>query len=187
MDARDWYDPALVKSRFLVLSAFVLALDQWSKLWIEAGLELHGRLPVLPGFFDLVHVQNTGIAFGLFPAGRELAGTLLLTALGFAALTVVSLYFRSTSEREPLLLFSLALVLGGAVGNLVDRVLLRAVTDFLDVYVGTHHWPAFNVADSGVTVGIVLMLAHSFGSLVWRRPGAAGTSRRGLIQARTSK
>ena len=187
MDARDWYDPALVKSRFLVLSAFVLALDQWSKLWIETTLELHGRLPVLPGFFDLVHVQNTGIAFGLFPAGREVASTLLLTALGFAALSVVSLYFRSTSEREPLLLLSLALVLGGAVGNLIDRILLRAVTDFLDVYVGTHHWPAFNVADSGVTIGIVLMLAHSFLPQVRRRPGGAGASRRGLIQARTSK
>ncbi len=187
MGTRDWYDPTPVKSRFLVLSALVLALDQWSKLWIEASLELQGRLPILPGFFDLVHVQNTGIAFGLFPAGRELAGTLLLTALGFAALTVVSLYFRSTSEREPLLLLSLALVLGGAVGNLVDRLLLRGVTDFLDVYVGAHHWPAFNVADSGVTVGIVLMLAHSFGPQVRRRPGAARASRRGLIHARPSK
>lgn len=193
MGARDWYDPTPVKStslrktNCLVLSALVLALDQWSKLWIEASLELQGRLPILPGFFDLVHVQNTGIAFGLFPAGRELAGTLLLTALGFAALTVVSLYFRSTSEREPLLLLSLALVLGGAVGNLVDRLLLRGVTDFLDVYVGAHHWPAFNVADSGVTVGIVLMLAHSFGPQVRRRPGAARASRRGLIHARPSK
>ena len=151
-----------MKSRFLVLSALVLAVDQWSKWWIEATLEQHERLPVVPGFFDLVHVQNTGIAFGLFPAGRELLGTLLLTALGCAALTVVSVYFRQTSEREPLLLLSLSLVLGGAVGNLVDRILLRAVTDFLDVYIGAHHWPAFNVADSGVTVGIVLMLAYSF-------------------------
>ncbi len=151
-----------MRARFLVLSAFVAALDQWTKLWIEAILEPHDRLPVWPGFFDLVHVQNTGIAFGLFPAGRELAGTLVLAALGLAALTVVSVLFRRTSEREPLLLLSLSLVLGGAVGNLVDRILLRAVTDFLDVYVGTYHWPAFNVADSAVTIGIVLMLAHSF-------------------------
>jgi signal peptidase II len=184
---RDWYDPSPVKSRFLVLSACVLALDQWSKLWIEASLETHGRLPVLPGFFDLVHVRNTGIAFGLFPAGGDLGGTLLLTALGFAALIVVSLYFRGTSEDEPLLLLSLALVLGGAVGNLVDRTLLGAVTDFLDVYVGTHHWPAFNVADSGVTVGIVLMLAHSFRPQLFRRSSASGASGHGLIQARTSK
>ncbi len=176
-----------MKSRFLVVSAFVLALDQWTKLWIEASLEVHGRLPVVPGFFNLVHVQNTGIAFGLFPAGGEFAGTLLLTALGFAALIVVSLYFRSTSEREPLLLLSLALVLGGAVGNLVDRILLRAVTDFLDVYIGTHHWPAFNVADSGVTVGIVLMLAHSFGPQLRRRSSAGRAQRRGLVHARTSK
>ncbi|MCY3971706.1 MAG: signal peptidase II, partial [Acidobacteria bacterium] len=121
-----------MKARLLVVSAFVLALDQWTKLWIEASLEVHGRSPIVPGFLDLVHVQNTGIAFGLFPADRELAGTLLLIALGCAALIVVSLYFRSTSEREPLLLLSLALVLGGAIGNLADRVLLRAVTDFID-------------------------------------------------------
>ena len=187
MGNRDWYDPGLVKARFLVLSACVLALDQWSKLWIETSFEPHGRLTVLPGFFDLVYVRNTGIAFGLFPAGGELAGTLLLTALGFAALVVVSLYFRATSEREPLLLLSLSLVLGGAVGNLVDRLLMRAVTDFLDVYVGSHHWPAFNVADSGVTVGIILMLAHSFGPQLRRRPSAAEASRHGLVQARTSK
>ncbi len=187
MGSRDWYDPDLVKSRFLVLSACVLALDQWTKLWVETSFELHGRLTVLPGFFDLVYVRNTGIAFGLFPAGGELAGTLLLTALGFAALVVVSLYFRATSEREPLLLLSLSLVLGGAVGNLVDRLLMRAVTDFLDVYVGSYHWPAFNVADSGVTVGIVLMLAHSFGPRFRRHPNAAETSRHGLVQARTSK
>lgn len=176
-----------MKPRFLVLSACVLALDQWTKLWIEASLATHERLPVLPGFFDLVHVRNTGIAFGMFPAGGELGGTLLLTALGFAALIVVSLYFRSASEDEPLLLLSLALVLGGAVGNLVDRILLGAVTDFLDVYVGAHHWPAFNVADSGVTVGIVLMLAHSFRPQFLRRSSASRASRHGLIQARTSK
>lgn len=165
-----------MKSRFLVLSACVLALDQWSKLWIETSLETHGRLSVLPGFFDLVHVRNTGIAFGLFPSGGELGGTLLLTGLGLAALIVVSLYFRSTPEDEPLLLFALALVLGGAVGNLVDRMLLGAVTDFLDVYVGARHWPAFNVADSGVTVGIVLMLAHGFGPRFRRRSSPAGAS-----------
>ena len=162
-----------MKARLLVLSACVLALDQWSKLWIEASLEVHGRLPVLPGFFDLVHVRNTGVAFGLFPAGGELGATLLLAGLGLAALIVVSLYFRATSEDEPLLLLALALVLGGAIGNLVDRALFGAVTDFLDVYAGAYHWPAFNVADSGVTVGIVLMLAHSFVPRLHRRSGVA--------------
>lgn len=176
-----------MRVRFLALSALIVALDQWTKLWIEATLELHERLPVLPGFFDLVHVQNTGIAFGLFPAGRELGGTLVLTALGLAALAVVSIYFRRTSEREPLLLLSLSLVLGGAVGNLVDRILLRAVTDFLDVYVGSYHWPAFNVADSGVTVGIVLMLAHSFVPSLGNRAAGTGAGRGGLAGAGTSK
>lgn len=176
-----------MRARFLVVSALILALDQWTKLWIESILAPHERVEVVPGFFDLVHVQNTGIAFGLFPAGRELGGTLVLTALGLAALVIVSVYFRRTSEREPLLLLSLSLVLGGAVGNLVDRILLRAVTDFLDVYVGTHHWPAFNVADSGVTVGIVLMLVHSFVPSLGNRTSKAGAGRSDLIGAGTSK
>ena len=174
-----------MRARFLVVSALIVALDQWTKLWIEGALAPRERLEVVPGFFDLVHVQNTGIAFGLFPAGGELGGTLVLTALGFAALAIVSIYFRRTSEREPLLLLSLALVLGGAVGNLVDRILLRAVTDFLDVYVGAHHWPAFNVADSGVTVGIVLMLVHSFVPSLGNRTTGAGRS--DLVGAGTSK
>lgn len=176
-----------MRARFLVISALIVALDQWTKLWIEAALEPHERMEVVPGFFNLVHVQNTGIAFGLFPAGRELGGTLVLTALGFAALAIVSVYFRRTSERERLLLLSLSLVLGGAVGNLVDRILLRAVTDFLDVYVSAYHWPAFNVADSGVTVGIVLMLVHSFAPSLGSRTSAATAGSSNLVGAGTSK
>lgn len=176
-----------MRARFLVISALIVALDQWTKLWIEGALELHGRLEVVPGFFDLVHVQNTGIAFGLFPAGGELGGTLVLTALGFAALAIVSIYFSRTSEREPLLLLSLSLVLGGAVGNLVDRILLRAVTDFLDVYVGAHHWPAFNVADSAVTVGIVLMLMYSFLPSPGNRATDSGPGRSDPVGAGASK
>ncbi|MYB19478.1 MAG: signal peptidase II [Holophagales bacterium] len=176
-----------MRARFLVVSALIVALDQWTKLWIESALQPHERLEVVPGFFDLVHVQNTGIAFGLFPAGRELGGTLMLTALGFAALAIVSIYFRRTPERERLLLLSLSLVLGGAIGNLVDRILLRAVTDFLDVYVGTHHWPAFNVADSGVTVGIALMLVHSFVPSLGNRTTEARAGRSELVGAGSSK
>ncbi len=176
-----------MRARFLVVSALIVALDQWTKLWIEAVLEPHERLEVVPGFFDLVHVQNTGIAFGLFPAGRELGGTLVLTTLGFAALAIVSIYFRRTSERERLLLLSLSLVLGGAVGNLVDRILLRAVTDFLDVYVAAYHWPAFNVADSGVSVGIVLMLVHSFAPSLGNRTSAATAGSSDLVGAGSSK
>ena len=175
------------RAGFLVVSALIVALDQWTKLWIEGALAVHERVEVVPGFFNLVHVRNTGIAFGLFPAGGELGGTLLLAVLGLVALVIVSVYFRSTSDREPLLLLALSLVLGGAVGNLVDRILFRAVTDFLDVYVGAYHWPAFNVADSGVTVGIVLMLAHSFVPSLGNRTSEAAAGRSDLVGAGTSK
>jgi len=176
-----------VKARFLVVTFGVYALDQWTKLWIEGSLGLYDRLAVLPGFFDLVHVQNTGIAFGLFPAGRALGGTVVLAALGFLALAVVSVYFHRTSEKEPLLLLALALVLGGAIGNLTDRVLLRAVTDFLDVYLGEHHWPAFNVADSAVSVGLVLMLLHGFVPALSARGREARAARTGRAGAGSSK
>jgi signal peptidase II len=88
-------------------------------------------------------------------------GSWLLTLLGLAALTAVGVYFWFTPSRDRLLLVALALVVGGAVGNLIDRVLAGAVTDFVDVYVGLHHWPAFNVADSAISVGIALMAFDS--------------------------
>ena len=112
----------------------------------------------------------------------------MLTALGFVALAVVSVYFRRTSEREPLLLLALSLVLGGAVGNLVDRILLRAVTDFLDVYVGAHHWPAFNVADSGRDTSASSSCSSTASFRRWEPgPPAPGRARGDLVGAGTSK
>jgi signal peptidase II len=146
-----------VKSRFLLLPLLVVALDQWSKWLIEQRLELYESVTVIPGFFDIIHVFNTGIAFGLFPSRGELFGTVLLGALGLVALGVVGLYFSRAAAHQTVLLFALALIMGGAIGNLVDRLLLGAVTDFFDVYVGSRHWPTFNVADCAISVGIGLL------------------------------
>ncbi len=117
--------------------------------------------PVVPGLLNLTHVRNTGVAFGLFAAQGTTGGSWLLTLLGLTALTAVGIYFWFTPSRDRLLLVALALVVGGAVGNLIDRVVAGAVTDFIDVYVGLHHWPAFNVADSAISVGIALMALDS--------------------------
>jgi signal peptidase II len=152
------------KLRFLFVSLAVLVLDQWTKWLVELHLPSQAAHPLIPGFLNLTHVRNTGVAFGLFAAQGTTNGSWLLTLLGLAALTAVGVYFWFTPSRDRLLLSALALVVGGAVGNLVDRVISGAVTDFIDVYVGAHHWPAFNVADSAISIGIALMAIDSFRS-----------------------
>lgn len=153
----------LVKFRYLFVSLAVIILDQWTKWLVELHLPHHVVDPVIPGFLNLTHVRNTGVAFGLFAAssGQE-GGSWILTLLGLAALSAVGLYFWFAPSRNRGLMVALALVVGGAVGNLIDRISSGAVTDFIDVYVGTYHWPSFNVADSAISIGIVLMAIDSF-------------------------
>jgi signal peptidase II len=152
----------LSKLRYLLVSLAVIVLDQWTKWLVEVHLPHHSSQPVIPGFFNLTHVRNTGVAFGLFASDGGGSGNWLLTLLGLGALVAVGLYFWYTPSRDRVLLAALALVVGGAIGNLIDRVSSGAVTDFLDVFVGLHHWPSFNVADSAISVGIVLMAIDSF-------------------------
>ena len=144
------------KSTYLLLSLGVLVLDQLSKWWIERTIPLHGSRPVIPGFLDLTRVENKGIAFGLL-AADGLSRALLLVGLGLAALVLITVYFWQTPLSQPRLLTALALVLGGAAGNLMDRIAAGSVTDFIDVYVRTYHWYTFNIADSAITIGIVLL------------------------------
>jgi len=148
------------KPRFALLSLAVVVLDQWSKWIVELHLPEGAAHPVVPGLLNLVHVRNTGVAFGLFSSDTG-STSWLLTVLGFAALGAVALYFWLTPGHDRLLLTALSLVAGGAVGNLLDRIAAGAVTDFVDVFVGTHHWPAFNVADSAITIGIALMVLET--------------------------
>lgn len=152
----------LLKLRYLLVSLGVIVLDQWTKWLVEIRLPHHTIYPVIPGFFNLSHVRNTGVAFGLFASQGMNGGSWLLTLLGLAALTAVGFYFWFASPRERLLLLALSLVVGGAIGNLIDRVSSGAVTDFVDLYVGDYHWPSFNVADSAISIGIVLMAIDSF-------------------------
>jgi len=146
------------KAPYLLLALAVLALDQWTKWLVELHLPLSAVEPVFPGF-NLTHVRNTGVAFGLFaePGGTSWP----LALLGLAALTAVAVYFVLAPRRHRLLLTALGLILGGAVGNLLDRLASGAVTDFIDLYVGDFHWYFFNAADSAITVGIALMAFES--------------------------
>lgn len=152
------------KLRYLFVSLGVVSLDQWTKWLVEIHLPQHTSEAILPGLLNLTHVRNTGVAFGLFASHGMNGGSWLLTLLGLAALAAVAAYFWFASPHDRLLLTSLALVVGGAIGNLIDRMSSGAVTDFIDVYVGTWHWPSFNVADSAISIGIVLMAIDSFRS-----------------------
>ncbi len=149
------------KFGFLFLSLAVLVADQWTKWLIEVHLPLHASTPVLDGFANFTHVRNTGVAFGMFAAQGVASGSWLLTALGLGALIAVCVYFWLTPTKDRVLLAALALVVGGALGNLLDRATTGAVTDFVDLFLGTHHWPAFNVADAAISIGIVLMAIDS--------------------------
>jgi signal peptidase II len=147
------------KAGFLLVALAVLALDQWTKWLVEVHLPHLASVKVIPGLLNFTHVRNTGVAFGLFARGGSSGDVhaLALSLVGALALGVVLVYFWRTPARDQLLLVALALVLGGAIGNLTDRVAGGAVTDFIDVYVGTYHWHTFNVADSAITIGLLLM------------------------------
>ncbi len=155
-------DEFRAKWRYLLISLATLALDQWTKRLVEVHLSDHASIEVIPGLLNFTHVRNTGVAFGLFATRGNLAGTAILTLLGIAALVFVGYYFRIVPRHDRPLLIALALVMGGAVGNLLDRVARGAVTDFVDFYYGTYHWHTFNVADTAISIGIGLMILGTF-------------------------
>lgn len=150
------------KRRYFLLSLAVLVADQWTKWLVEVHLSSHATAEIIPGLLNFTHVQNTGVAFGMFATRGHVLGTWILTALGVGALVFVAYYFWIAPRRDRYLLAALALILGGAIGNLADRVVQGAVTDFVDFYFGTYHWHTFNVADSAITVGIAVMIAGTF-------------------------
>jgi signal peptidase II len=140
--------------RWLWLSVVVIALDQSSKQLVEATFMLYETLPVLP-FFNLTLAYNEGAAFS-FLSDQGGWQRWLFSGLALVVTTVLIVWLaRLRSER--LLAVSLSLVIGGAVGNLIDRLLFGHVIDFLDLYYGQWHWPAFNIADAAITLGVVLM------------------------------
>jgi signal peptidase II len=146
-----------VKTRMIQLlpSLLVIALDQVTKLAVIRALRPFDAIPVIPGFFNLVHVRNPGIAFGLLSQLGTAWSAFLLSAVTTAAIILLILWFGRLRDDDRRTAFGLSLIIGGAVGNLIDRVRLGEVVDFLDFYMGSFHWPAFNVADSAVTVGTI--------------------------------
>lgn len=151
------------------IAGVVVLIDQVTKQWAMDTVPLWRGVPVIDGFFNLVHVQNRGAAFGFLNREDTDWQFYFFAAVTLVAVAVLFYLAKTAKERSPLLFTSLGLILGGAIGNFIDRCRFRHVIDFLDFYVGDWHWPAFNVADIGITCGVILMLLHMFCSA--RRKG----------------
>ena len=143
----------------VVIAAVVVALDRVTKLWIMAHIKPGHGIVVIPQVFRLTHVLNTGAAFSMFESSTSpLLVRNLLIAFSIAAVVVVVVLIWTMGRRVTLMSVALALILGGAVGNLYDRIRYAHVVDFLEVHIVHYHWPDFNVADSAIVVGACLVL-----------------------------
>jgi len=143
---------------FITVAAVVVIFDQITKLILIARLPVGQRLPIIDGLFDLVHVRNTGVAFGIFSRSAFAYRAIFFLAASLIAMTIIVLFLRKLRQDQTGWIVGLGLVFGGAIGNLIDRVRLGEVIDFADFYVGNFHWPAFNVADSAVTIGALYLM-----------------------------
>lgn len=147
--------------KWLWISAVTLVLDQASKLAVDGSMQLFESIPLLP-YFNLTYVHNTGAAFS-FLAQAGGWQRWLFAGLAVVMSSIIAVWLHRLQKHETLMAVALSLVLGGAVGNLIDRVAYGYVIDFLDVYYQDWHWPAFNIADSAICIGVGLMLLESFG------------------------
>jgi len=140
----------------------IVVLDQVSKLFVIRGLRVHESVPVIEGFFNLVHVRNRGMAFGFMNRTHADFGFWLLVSTSIIAIALLLFWFFRLKDGDTRITLGLSLILGGAVGNLIDRLRFREVVDFLDVFAGSYHWPAFNVADAAITTGTFLVAITLF-------------------------
>lgn len=135
----------------------VICLDQATKIAVIKGLRVHESVPVINGFFNLVHVKNRGMAFGFLNRPDLEMGFWFLVFATILAIFLLLFWFYRMKGESSWTTSGLSLILGGAIGNLIDRIRLHSVVDFLDFYLGNWHWPSFNVADSAITVGAFLV------------------------------
>jgi signal peptidase II len=140
------------------VSAAVFALDRLTKWFVDGHVSFFDTYPVIPGFFDIVRSQNRGVAFGIFNDSTSEWRTLLLVVASIAAVLIVSIMLWRARRLDRLTQCGLALILGGAAGNVFDRIVWGRVTDFLLFYIRDYQWPAFNMADSAIVIGSGLLM-----------------------------
>lgn len=141
-----------------LLALFVMLLDRWTKHLVALRISMYDHIQIIPGFFRITHTENTGAAFSLFADSPSHWKTTMLISFSVVAMIVVSILLWKQSRALTMTGIALSLILGGAVGNLWDRVASGRVVDFLDVYYKSYHWPVFNLADSAIVVGASLLV-----------------------------
>ncbi|NLZ18462.1 MAG: signal peptidase II [Desulfobulbaceae bacterium] len=147
----------------LFVAVFLVALvaDQLSKWWIITNFVLYESREIIPGFFNFTFLTNNGAAFSILAGQPALWRQVFFVTVNVIALTVIAVAQRRIGKNDRLYTVALALIAGGAAGNLTDRIRFAYVIDFLDVYIGSAHWPAFNIADAAINVGVALFLLNS--------------------------
>ncbi len=157
----------LLRLIYALLTLAVLGLDQITKSLVTSRMTLYSSVPVIHGLFHLTLVTNRGALFGLFHDMPDPYRAVLFTSVPILAIMLIVVFQSRTTIADTVAQSGLALILGGALGNLVDRLRMGYVVDYLDVFVGEHHWPAFNVADASICVGVSLLIFD----LLARGPG----------------
>lgn len=157
MDIRETW---IKYTRFAVIVAAVVLLDQLTKALVLRMMPMFESIVVIPGFFNLTHVHNPGGAFGLLAQNGAAWRHWLFLGAAFFALGIILYFYHHTPRSQPWLASALAMIFGGAIGNMIDRIRFGEVVDFLDVYIARYHWPTFNVADSAVSIGIGILILH---------------------------
>ena len=153
----------MLKNKYLklaVIAGFVVILDQVTKALILHYLPLHQNIAVIPGLFDITHIHNPGGAFGFMSGVSSKLRSIIFLFISSLAVGLIFYFYKKTPPSLPWLAAAFALIFGGAIGNLVDRLRFGVVVDFLDFYIGNWHWPAFNIADSAITIGIIIFIVH---------------------------
>jgi signal peptidase II len=154
---RDW------RGLLFLLSIVLVALDRITKIWVTKHIPIGHAIPIIPNVFRITHVLNSGAAFSLFADSMTPERVRwMLVAFSLAAAIAVFVFLLKTGRRLTLTTTALSLILGGAIGNLYDRVHFSSVVDFLEVHIFTYHWPDFNVADSAIVVGGMLLMLDAF-------------------------
>jgi signal peptidase II len=148
----------VARTVYLLIALIVVLLDRWTKYIVARRIPLYSHIQVIPGFFRLTHTENTGAAFSLFADSHAPWKTGMLIAFSLVALVVVSVLLWKNNHAHLLTGVALSLILGGAIGNLWDRITSGRVVDFLLVYVKQYQWPVFNLADSSIVVGAALLV-----------------------------
>jgi signal peptidase II len=149
---------------FSITAVVVIIVDQLTKTWIDSTMVLHDSLTVIDGFFSITYVRNPGAAFGFLAGASPAFRYTFFIAVNIIAIALIVSYIRKATRDESRLILALSFIMAGAIGNLIDRIRFGEVVDFLDFYIGSAHWPAFNVADSSITVGAFFLVLE-----LWKR------------------